>query len=471
MRRRSHRSSYRKTSGDEQLPVGFIDHLGTVLGESFPGLEAALNAPAPTSIRLNPKKPFEADLDPVPWCTTGRYVVERPAFTLDPFFHGGAYYVQEASSMLLEKAVAAAGLLSKNILALDLCAAPGGKSTHLLSLLGDGALLVANERDHQRKLVLAENIWKFGAGHSMITGSNADALRSLPDLFDLILVDAPCSGEGMFRKDPFARRQWSPLLVEQCASVQQQVVPHAWHALAPGGTLIYSTCTWEPSENEAQLRPLLEDSGTCLDLHLDGSWGVARYERMVWSAIDAILIVCVVRAFSSPWCGRPVKNIRGVNSLPPPRLPRSLGYSGSREHPPWSKMRCCTLFRHNGEKRWTRSMRPWQPTHRARHSLNAREMLGFPTLQRRPLACWIGPSILNLNYPLSKRWPISAAQHCPARMQEIRRLLRTVAFRWAGSMVQGSAGTTAGLRHGVFAHNDRARPAYLGSRDRRGPLR
>ncbi|MCC6936992.1 MAG: hypothetical protein IT226_02110 [Flavobacteriales bacterium] len=332
MRRRSHRSSHGKTSGDEPLPVGFIDHLGTVLGESFPGLEAALNAPAPTSIRLNPKKPFEADLDPVPWCTTGRYVVERPAFTLDPLFHAGAYYVQEASSMLLEKAVAAAGLLSKNILALDLCAAPGGKSTHLLSLLGDGALLVANERDHLRKLVLAENIWKFGAGHSMITGCDANVLRSLPDLFDLILVDAPCSGEGMFRKDPFARRQWSPQLVQQCASVQQQLVPLAWHALAPGGTLIYSTCTWEPSENEAQLRPLLEDGGTCLELDPDGSWGVVR------SGKDGVIgyrcypdrvrgegfFIAVVRKAGEAHPGR-----ERIATTPPAEIPWLLGVAGA----------------------------------------------------------------------------------------------------------------------------------------------
>lgn len=240
----------------------------------------ALDAPAPVSIRLNPRKPFPIDAEAVPWCATGRYLPTRPAFTLDPLLHAGAYYVQEASSMLLEKAVQAAQATTEDILALDLCAAPGGKSTHLLTLLTPGSLLVANEVHPARRQVLAENCWKQGMPNVLIAASSAEQLHAVPETFDLILVDAPCSGEGMFRKDEHARRQWSPGLVRQCAATQHGLVRQAWGALAPGGTLIYSTCTWEPDEDEAQVAELLRLGGTCLELAVDPGWGIERSARM-----------------------------------------------------------------------------------------------------------------------------------------------------------------------------------------------
>ena len=260
------------------MPNALRQRLAPLLGEEVQALEAALALPSPTSIRLNPFKSFPMKGEVVPWCANGRYLHERPAFTSDPLLHAGAYYVQEASSMLLEQAVVASGLIDRDVLALDLCAAPGGKSTHLLSLLSSASLLVANEVDVTRRHVLAENIWKHGASNAVITGSDPSDLTSLPSFFDLILIDAPCSGEGMFRKDPFARQQWSPALVASCAATQRNIVDHAWEALAPGGTLIYSTCTWETMENEEQLVPLLNDGAHCLELPLDPTWGIVRSE-------------------------------------------------------------------------------------------------------------------------------------------------------------------------------------------------
>lgn len=266
--------------GDEgtPLPPSLAATLTPLLGDEMAALQTALVTPPPVSIRLNTAKGFSPDAVLVPWCAQGRYLSDRPAFTFDPLLHAGAYYVQEASSMLLEQAVATARLKGAGILALDLCAAPGGKTTHLCDLLGPDAFIIANEVDGKRRSVLAENLWKWGHPGVMVTGRATEALEQLSGLFDLVLVDAPCSGEGMFRKDPFAREQWSPALVEQCAMVQRGLVAKAWQAVAPGGVLIYSTCTWEPAENELQLVPLLAEGAIPTDLPLDPAWGVERRE-------------------------------------------------------------------------------------------------------------------------------------------------------------------------------------------------
>lgn len=246
------------------------------LGTEIDALTTALDGVAPISIRLNPNKPFGCDGEQVPWCTNGRYLARRPAFTLDPLLHAGAYYVQEASSMLIEQAFIAAGAPGKDLLALDLCAAPGGKSTHLLSLLSPNSMLIANEVDGKRRSILAENCWKHGASNVAIAGSASNDLHALPETFDLILLDAPCSGEGLFRKDRFARQQWSPQLVVQCASTQAGLIADAWDALAPGGHLIYSTCTWESAEDESQVARFIALGAEPIELPMDPAWGVER---------------------------------------------------------------------------------------------------------------------------------------------------------------------------------------------------
>lgn len=247
-----------------------------LLGSETDALVDALRGEAPTSIRLNPAKAFDSEGERVPWCTNGRYLAERPAFTLDPLFHAGAYYVQEASSMLLEQALRAAGVEGHDLLALDLCAAPGGKTTHLLALLSPGSFLIANEVDGKRRSILAENCWKSGYPNAAIAGSATRDLRELPETFDLIILDAPCSGEGLFRKDAFARQQWSSQLVEQCTRTQGGIIEDAWHALAPGGHILYSTCTWEPAEDERQVARFVALGAEPIELPLDPTWGVLR---------------------------------------------------------------------------------------------------------------------------------------------------------------------------------------------------
>lgn len=256
------------------LPDAFVQRCANSLGDDWPVLKDALESAPPLSIRLNPAKPGGAIGDAVPWCTNGHYLEERPIFTLDPLLHAGAFYVQEASSMLLEQALRASGLLDRPILALDLCAAPGGKSTLTRSLLHPDSLLVANEVDRRRQQALQENLWKWGLPNVVVTGSDPAALEELPGTFHLIVVDAPCSGEGMFRKDPFARQQWSEGLVVQCATVQQRIVEQAWNALRPGGILIYSTCTWESSENEDRMRQLQDLGGEPIALPMKPEWGI-----------------------------------------------------------------------------------------------------------------------------------------------------------------------------------------------------
>lgn len=252
------------------LPPAVAGLLGDEAGE----LLTALGQPAPVSIRLNPAKPVEMAGSPVPWCSQGRYLPERPVFTLDPFLHAGAYYVQEAGSMVLECAVKACGLLPDGAVALDLCAAPGGKATHLAALLPGSALLVANETDPARQAVLTENVWKWGRPDTVLTQAAPEDFEALGAFCELVLVDAPCSGEGMFRKDPHARAQWGENLVETCAARQQRILESAWHLVKPGGHLIYSTCTWEVRENEDQVQRLVDRGAVPVTIPVEEAWGM-----------------------------------------------------------------------------------------------------------------------------------------------------------------------------------------------------
>ncbi|MBL0043422.1 MAG: RsmB/NOP family class I SAM-dependent RNA methyltransferase [Flavobacteriales bacterium] len=265
-----------KRSPREQahIPLRLPASVSELLGAEAGSLVRALQEECPTSIRLNPLKPIAFAGTRVPWCANGRYLAERPIFTLDPLLHAGCYYVQEASSMLVEQAFQVTGLADRDILALDLCAAPGGKSTHLASLLSPGSLLVCNEPVPSRRQVLSENIWKQGRANTMITGNQPKEFSALGEFFDLVLVDAPCSGEGMFRKDPFARQQWNERLVSSCTRTQTDILEHAWSALRPGGWLIYSTCTWEQAENEEQIERLIEKGAEFVPLNCDEAWGV-----------------------------------------------------------------------------------------------------------------------------------------------------------------------------------------------------
>lgn len=257
-----------------EVPVQLPPHVGQLLGDEAAALLDALKQPAPVSIRMNPAKPVASEGERVPWSQYGAYLPERPRFTLDPLFHAGAYYVQEASSMLLEQVVAACGPMREDAVVLDLCAAPGGKSTHLASLIPDGALLIANEVVPGRQAVLAENLWKWGRPNVILAQASPDQFMPLGAFCDLIVLDAPCSGEGMFRKDPHARAQWGENLVKTCAVRQQEIIGQAWAMLKPGGCLIYSTCTWETSENEDQVKRVLEWGGQRVAVPMEEAWNV-----------------------------------------------------------------------------------------------------------------------------------------------------------------------------------------------------
>lgn len=239
----------------------------------------SLHQSAPVSIRINPQKQTEPDLPRIAWTEYGFFLPERPIFTLDPLFHAGCYYVQEASSMLLEQAVKQSVDLEKPIVALDLCAAPGGKSTHLLSLLNDNSLLVSNEVIKTRAHVLAENIQKWGHENVVVTQNDPEDFQSLPGFFDLIVVDAPCSGEGLFRKDPSAINEWSEQNVALCAQRQQRILANVWPALKEGGMLVYSTCTYNELENEQNLKWLREQHRVeFVKLSLETAWGVEEVQ-------------------------------------------------------------------------------------------------------------------------------------------------------------------------------------------------
>jgi 16S rRNA C967 or C1407 C5-methylase (RsmB/RsmF family)/NOL1/NOP2/fmu family ribosome biogenesis protein len=253
--------SFARNKDIPALPDAFVRRIREQFPDDHPAFLSALDQPPRTSIRLNPHKwgrirhRPEPPGDPVPWSINGRFLSERPSFTLDPLFHAGSYYVQEASSMFLERVLAGP---QKTIL--DACAAPGGKTTLLAALFPD-ALVVANEVIRSRIPPLLENSIKWGTGNMVVTQNDPDHFSRLPGFFDLILTDAPCSGEGLFRKDTAARREWSPDNAHHCSLRQRSILTGLWPALRPGGLLIYTTCTFNPEENERNIAWLLEQTG------------------------------------------------------------------------------------------------------------------------------------------------------------------------------------------------------------------
>jgi len=240
----------------------------------------ALSEPSPVSIRINPAKwsSKPRNSGKVPWCTQGWYMESRPSFTLDPLFHAGCYYPQEASGMFLEQVLKQTISKEDNIKVLDLCGAPGGKSTHLSSLIGDKGLLVANEVIRSRALILAENLTKWGLSNSIVTQSDPSAFNRIPGFFDLVLVDAPCSGEGMFR-DQIAVREWSEENTSLCSDRQKRILMDVWPALKENGILVYSTCTFNPGENEENIKWLTgKHQAETVKLELSGYEGIKEID-------------------------------------------------------------------------------------------------------------------------------------------------------------------------------------------------
>lgn len=245
-----------------------------------------------TSIRINPNKIqdevtvqkvlaslTEGPVSRVPWSQYGHYLPSRPLFTFNPFFHGGAYYVQEASSMFLEHVVRHACDLTTSLKVLDLCAAPGGKSTLLQSLLSPDSVLVSNEVIKIRAAVLADNISKWGAANVIVTNNDPRDFGKLPGYFDVMVVDAPCSGSGLFRREPEAVEEWSPENVILCSQRQQRILADAWKALKENGILIYATCSYSREEDEEIMEWIQENfSVENIAIPVHESWNIVTTE-------------------------------------------------------------------------------------------------------------------------------------------------------------------------------------------------
>ena len=250
-----------------------------MLGDDAERLFSALDTPAEVSIRVNPAKPAEVfEGEAIGWSPNGRYLAERPQFTLDPLMHGGAYYVQEASSQFVAHILRQDNLEGGRVL--DMCAAPGGKTTVYSSLVGREGLVVANDINRGRTLALSDNVQRWGMGNVVVTCNEPEHIGAFEQWFDVVAVDAPCSGEGMFRKMDEAREEWTPASVEQCVARQRDILAEAWRALRPGGKLIYSTCTFNDREDEGVVRWLVEEYGDEIvaaeRVETEDKWGIVR---------------------------------------------------------------------------------------------------------------------------------------------------------------------------------------------------
>jgi len=313
-----------------QLPEDFIRETKQLMGaERFSRYMEAFDEEAPVSIRLNPqtlgdgsslfdnnsasmsqtKKNRPQVFEQVPWCKEGYYLEGRPQFTFDPLFHAGCYYVQEAASMFIVHVLRQ--YVHETVEGLDMCAAPGGKSTAMLSVLPEGSTLVSNEPIPTRAQILLENITKWGAKNCIVTNNYPRDFKKAKAKFDLILCDVPCSGEGMFRKDPATIGEWSLQNVEKCWRLQREIVADAWECLNPGGILIYSTCTFNIKENEENVRWIIDTyEAEPIDIPTEPSWGITGsllegFDVPVYRFIPGItrsegLFVCVLRK-SGEW--------------------------------------------------------------------------------------------------------------------------------------------------------------------------
>jgi len=269
------------------LPIELLHSLQGIKGfdeaafKSAHALESQI-----TSIRLNPAKPSNSvfnsllSAEKIPWSSNGYYLQERPSFTLDPHFHAGAYYVQEASSMFLETVMQQTLDLNASLKVLDLCAAPGGKSTLIQSLITKDSFLVSNEVIKTRVNILSENITKWGAANVVVTNNDPKDFQRLSNYFDVIVVDAPCSGSGLFRKDNDAISEWSMDNVALCSQRQQRILADVVSSLKPGGILIYSTCSYSEVENENIAEWLTkENTFESCKIDFQENWGIVETEK------------------------------------------------------------------------------------------------------------------------------------------------------------------------------------------------
>lgn len=309
-----------------QLPAVFTENTRQLMGdERFERYLRSFEEPVPVSIRLNPKKlavgnwQLAVSHEQVPWCRNGYYLQQRPNFTFDPLFHAGCYYVQEAASMFLDEVLRQLAISNwplaisqepkancQKLTALDLCAAPGGKSTLLRAALPESCVLYSNEPIRNRASILLENVTKWGYDNHYVTNAYPKDYCKSKMKFDVILCDVPCSGEGMFRKDEATIREWSPQNVEKCWQLQRDIVSDAWRCLNDGGLLIYSTCTFNTKENEENIRWILSefDDAQVVPIETKPEWNITGsllngFDEPVYRFIPGItrgegLFMCVL---------------------------------------------------------------------------------------------------------------------------------------------------------------------------------
>jgi 16S rRNA C967 or C1407 C5-methylase (RsmB/RsmF family)/NOL1/NOP2/fmu family ribosome biogenesis protein len=265
------------------LPSAFIERIKQQFGKEATEFLNALERPAKTSVLINPSKtsnisPFDNALG-IAWNQYGYLLQERPSFTIDPRIHGGQYYVQESSSMMIGFVLSQLFGENRDIHCIDLCAAPGGKSLNVLNYLNGKGLLVSNEINALRNSILRETLCKWGHLNKVVSKRNTSDFSALNGHFDFVLVDAPCSGEGMFRKDEFAITQWNQALINQCADTQKVILSDAWDLLSEGGFLAFSTCTFAPEENEENARILASlDNCESIKIAVPDSWNLHEIE-------------------------------------------------------------------------------------------------------------------------------------------------------------------------------------------------
>ena len=307
-----------------QLPAVFTEKTRQLMGdERFGRYLKSFEEDVPVSIRLNPQKAANMEVingEQIPWCRHAYYLKQRPNFTFDPLFHAGCYYVQEAASMFLDEVLRQLAnsiwplaisqkpkANCQKLTALDLCAAPGGKSTLLRSALPEDCVLYSNEPVRNRASILLENVTKWGYQNHIVTNAYPKDYRKSKMKFDIILCDVPCSGEGMFRKDEATIREWSPQQVEKCWQLQRDIVSDAWGCLNDGGILIYSTCTFNIKENEENIRWMLNefDDAKVVPIETKSEWNITGsllngFNEPVYRFIPGItrsegLFICVLR--------------------------------------------------------------------------------------------------------------------------------------------------------------------------------
>ena len=274
------------------------------LGDEAESLFEALDSVSPVSVRLNTHKWSGEEFgEAVPWCRWGRYLSERPQFTTDIPFAAGAYYVQEAGSQFIDYILQSEK--TEGVRILDMCAAPGGKTTLYSTLVGQKGLVVANEYVRNRANILADNIRKWGLGNVVVTNNDPSHIAAFEQWFDIVAVDAPCSGEGMFRKDSGAVEEWSPKNVQECVARQCEILDDVWDALKPGGVLVYSTCTFNQEENEQNVKWIIEELGAeLLPIAYDPTWGIVEgnpgYHFYPHKVKGEGLYMCALRKLGAP---------------------------------------------------------------------------------------------------------------------------------------------------------------------------